>query len=77
MRHEGCTEAGRGRETHSQCQANQGEHVEALTRATETLTALGDIIEPCQEHDPFWLILKHVNIDLQFVENRVSMEMRS
>ena len=53
------------------------EHVEALVRATEILTALGDIISPCQDHDPFWLILRHVNMDLQFVETKVSMQVRS
>ncbi len=33
--------------------------------------------QPCQDHDPFWLILRHVNMDLQFVENQVTMQVRS
>ncbi len=46
------------------------EHVEALVRATEILTALGDIISPCQDHDPFWLILRHINMDPNWTARR-------
>ena len=52
------------------------EHLEALKRATDILTALGDIISPCQEHDPFWLILRHVNNDRQWVQNNIRREVQ-
>ncbi len=73
MSHEGCTEAHTDRETHSHCQATT-EHIEALDRVTDILMTLKDILYQTDEWSPFWVILRHINNDLQLVNNQVQRE---
>ena len=50
------------------------EHIEALDRVTDILMALKDILYQTDEWSPFWVILRHINNDLQLVNDQVRRE---
>ena len=49
-------------------------HVQALNRAADILVGLSDIMDKSSDWDPVWIVLSHVNNDLQIVNDQVRRE---